>query len=178
MTTDLVREQKSFLAQYEGFKSTYAKTLIVIENIKKTIVFLTPVPKTWAEERTFELNAPQLYVQSKESERICLEHIATLTQHEVEFTDSKDKLYALINNTTVTWSLQRFCGIVDNGGKPLSTFTRFANYISPYIFTPAFPKASDINVPTPPPSEPDEPKLSNSLKASEEFDRLFPLEDT
>ncbi len=178
LTADMVKELKDFLKQYEEFKSTYEKTVLVIENIKKTIVFLTPTSKPWS----FSANAPELYDQSKESERICLLYIDKLVSHQDEFTAAKDKLYTLINNTTITWSIQRFCGIVDNGGKPLGWCSRAVNYVYPYFLTPTFPAAKDIKIPELPapldeslaPIPMEMPPIDQrSSKIADEFDELF-----
>lgn len=147
MTEAMVTELKDFLQTYQNFKSTYEKTTLVTENIMGTIAFLTPMQRQWAAEKALEADTPELYAQAKESEKICLEFIAKLKPLLAETVALKDKLFVLINNTTLTWSIQRFCGIVANDGKPLSSCTRFVNYVSPYLVTPTIPKPDEIKMP-------------------------------
>ncbi len=144
----LIEQKEAFLKQYDNFKQVHEKSALLAVNILSTITFLTPVPRTWSQEQSFQTDSPELYQQTKRSEEICLGHIATLNKSLSQINSLKDRLLESINNSDLTWSLQRFCAIVDNNGKPLSLYTRAGLTVSPYIFTPVIPKPTTTPVTT------------------------------
>ncbi|MBS0604534.1 MAG: hypothetical protein JSS60_05790 [Verrucomicrobia bacterium] len=141
---ELEREKETFLSEYQKYKATYEKAGLLAENILGTIGFLTPVQRTYSQENSLKTESPELYAQTKRSEEICLGHINELKDAHAQVTGLREKLLTSINDSTLTWSLQRFCGIVDNQGKPLGWTTRATNFVTPYLVIPTIPKPKGL----------------------------------
>ena len=140
---DLNTERDGYNARYHGFKEAYEKAGLLAESILGTIRFLTPVQRNWHVEQSLKDESPGLYAQTKRSEEICLEHIGELNKSHQEVVSLRTKLLTAINDKSLTWSLERFCGIVDNHGKPLPWYNRAYNYVSPYIVSAHIPKPAE-----------------------------------
>jgi hypothetical protein len=132
----LENRKEEFLVQFEQFKASYEKLKEIAENIHKTIEFLKPAERSYAEEQSLKERSPELYAQTKRSEEICLNHVRELGTSHKSFVNLQSRMFTTLNSGELGWSLQRFCVIVDNQGKPLSWYTRSINYMT----TPVVPK--------------------------------------
>ena len=139
---ELEKQREGFLKQYQNFKTTCEKLKEFTINIQKTIQFITPTPRRFHEEKALKEQSPDLYQQTKWSEEICLRYVAELNLSYQHVNSLKDKMVTMVNDTTLSWSLQRFCQIVDNDGKPLPWYTRGVNYWT----TPVVPKPTSQNL--------------------------------
>lgn len=120
----IVGELKVCTQEYQGYKEILAKVSLLAENILASIHFLKPISRSIKEEKSFQADAPDLYAQVKQSEKICLGHIEALQASLSKTLELKNKLLEQIHNPKINASLQRFLGILDNQGKPLPTAAR------------------------------------------------------
>jgi hypothetical protein len=133
---ELEKQKEAFLKQYEQYKATYEKLKEFAENIKRTIEFLTPTVRSYAGEQSLKEQSPELYTQTKRSEEICLAHVRELNASHESIASLQKRMCTTLTGAELGWSLQRFCAIVDNHGKPLPWYTRSVNYIT----VPVVPK--------------------------------------
>jgi hypothetical protein len=147
----LERRKEEFLVQFKQFKSSYEKLKEIAENIHKTIEFLKPAEKSYAEEQSLKERSPELYTQTKRSEEICLNYVRALSTSYKSFVNLQNRMYTTLSGVELGWSLQRFCAIVDNQGKPLPWYTRSINYMTtPVVPNPkSQPQNHSSNAPPP-----------------------------
>jgi hypothetical protein len=138
---ELTAERDAFLAQFEAYKLAYKKVALLTQNIQQNINFLTPVYAEWKEDAALKKSAPELYEQTKYIEACALEFIVQLKAYNTQVIGLRDVLGEAINDATLTWSLQRICQIIDNGGKPLGLYARTVNYWT----TPVVPTLQELN---------------------------------
>ncbi|GEM_PF-3622013 len=123
-TDDIVTDLRGCVQEYQGYKNLLTTISLLAERIIATTHFLEPIGRSISEERDFQVNAPALYAQVKEAEKICAERLDALRKMHKDTIDLKKKLTEQIYNPKISASLQRFLSIVDNQGKPLSSVAR------------------------------------------------------
>ncbi len=128
-------ERESYLIKYWAFKGTCEKIGLYGYELFKTITFFTPQPRNYYEEARLKSEQPELLDQIKKHEEICKAHIVKLDEFSKKISALQFK-YVNYITSELNWSLQRFCQIVDQEGKPLSLLTRGLDNIT----TPVIPR--------------------------------------
>lgn len=137
--TELIKQKNDYLSQYHKFKTIYERSTVLAINIASTIAFLTPIKQVYSDQHMLETDQPELLEQIKQAEEICSKKISTLQTSLDKVRSLNGRLSTSLNDSELTWSLQRFCAIVDNKGKPLSGWDRFSIGKS-YYFGSDIPK--------------------------------------
>ena len=147
----LESQKDSLLIQYQQFKGTYEKIKEFAENIKRTIDFIRPVARSYEDEKSFKTRSPKLHEETMRSEEICLGYVRELTASHQSIVDLQNRMFTtLTGNTELSWSLQRFCAIVENDGKPLSLYQRTLNYVLPAVVPKSNTPQLDNSIIVPP----------------------------
>ncbi len=130
----LIRQKNAFLEEYHNFKAIYEEAELLTEYLQVVITVVTPTPRSSERETFLRDNSSDFYAKIKQSETICLNYIAELkTTHNI-IHNLNERLLVSLNNTELTYSLQRFCEIVDNNGAPLSLCSQFTLICSHFMF--------------------------------------------
>jgi hypothetical protein len=136
---ELLEEKKEhFLCQYWQYKATFEKLKKFADYTRKSIDFLKPDVHTYSEGPELKELCPMLHKQIKSVEEICLDHFRELEASRESIVALEKRMWELLfQNQELSWSLQRFCGLVANDGKPLSFSARSLNYCTtPTVLKP------------------------------------------
>ncbi len=125
-----------FLKQFKEFKTSYRRLKEIETNIERAVNFLKP-----GEEQEFKECSPELYLQIKSSNRTCLTYAQKLGASHLSFTNLAMRMHAMLYGKDLPWSLQRFCAIVDNNGRPLHFLTKSINFVT----RAAVPEAKEVS---------------------------------
>lgn len=139
---EFLKERVELVGQYWEYKGTCDKMSAFGANIQKSISFLTPQPRTWADEKRLADEQPELLEQMKRDDEICREYVTKLGEAMSKVTTLNAKMTTLIT-TRVDLPLCRFCQIVDKKGQPLDLVTR---EWYKYIQTPVVPKLQAVEI--------------------------------
>lgn len=94
-----------------------------------------PKPRTYSDEKLKE--QPE-YKKILVEEETCKKYLSKLKEFSDQATSLKTKYIETL--TSLSWSLQRYCQIVDNEGKPISMVQRATNNLMNVFMAPAIPK--------------------------------------
>ncbi|MBS0653508.1 MAG: hypothetical protein JSR39_08320 [Verrucomicrobia bacterium] len=135
----LLQEAVTFVTTYEQLYASALKAKVLSEELRNVIEFLTPKPRAYADQTMLEGHAVELNAEIGKTNEACVQHIKELGDlwGKVETLQTKMMLQILGNTA---WSVQRFCQIVDNKGKPIAWYTRAIDNCT----TPVVPKKADL----------------------------------
>lgn len=128
---DLQQEKIKYQEKFWGYFKPEVKNIdVFVSGLSSTIKFLTPEPRVYTDEEPLD-------AQSKRSDETFKDHAAKLTEALTRASGLKGRFVTLLDGD-VAWFTQKFCQIVDNGGEPISTWTRIVDQLT----TPVVPKLS------------------------------------
>ena len=139
--TVLEGERDKFLTKYWKYKETCETVEQYGLNLLKTIESLTPRVRTYTEVQNLLYNAPQLLSQITAVDEVSLKQITLLKEVYTKVKGLQDKMMTFITSK-VDSSVQRFCQIVDNEGKPISVTLRLIDNVT----TPVVPKPASMSL--------------------------------
>src|SRR5581483_4647875 len=135
-------QHAEFMEEYQGYKETELKAVILFENIKKTIQFIQPAHRSRADEKSLQENLPIYYAELKHSEEIFSKYASKLKNSQSILSPLKHKLSAAINSRTLTSALDKFRTIVENHGAYPSRRSRLLHHIVPSITVEKTPNST------------------------------------
>lgn len=135
----LEADRDQYLTEYWGYQQTCMEIGMGGEYIQSTIVFLTPQQRTYTEARTLETDYPDVFAQIRQNDELCRKMVGELGLTLARTTSLRERIVTLFLNK-VNQQMDRFCKLVDNGGAPLSGFTRGLTYASSCVANYEIPK--------------------------------------
>jgi hypothetical protein len=130
---DLLKEREDNLLAYWSLRETAQKVKELSREFSNIVAFLTPKPRLY--EESLKDEAPDLLSRLKECEEMSLKWVKDVSDWYGKIDTLQIRMFEKLD-LQVSYSLQMFCQIVGNDGKPLSGFTRAMDYCT----TPVIPK--------------------------------------
>ncbi|MBS0604533.1 MAG: hypothetical protein JSS60_05785 [Verrucomicrobia bacterium] len=131
----LESEREGFLGEYWGFKAESEKISCLCSLIQGTVAMVTPQLRLYAEEQRLASDYPKLMEQMKRGDELGREMAIKLGESLNKVTSLRDKMVTEFT-ARLDHSMQRFCQVVDNQGRPISSMTRLMDNVT----TPVVPK--------------------------------------
>ncbi len=139
-SAELQEKRGQFVTKYWEFIGVCEKMNLFAHRIQKTMVQLTPTSRSYSMVQTLEKEQPEFMSQVKTYEVVCHRYVEQLTAS-FSKVESLQKTMVTFLRTETAQSMQRFCQIVDNAGKPISTLQWAANKLtSPVVPLPVIKK--------------------------------------
>lgn len=132
----LYGQQEEFLEEYQGYKTTHLKAVILIENTQKTIQLIQPTRRSRSDEKSFQENLPAYYAELKQSEETFSRYADQLKKTQSIISSLKHRLHAAIDSKTLKVALEKFRHIVENQGSSRSKPTRLLGHFSSHSQPP------------------------------------------
>lgn len=127
---------------WEDFVPEYQKSCVFAEQMQRSIILLKPTISQ-DEKAAFQKEQPALFAKLEQEEKRCQEYTTELNAKLAQLVELNQKINTLMTGETA-FALQRFCWLVDNGGKPLSTWNWLTGKIVETTVTPVVPKPQPI----------------------------------
>jgi hypothetical protein len=139
---ELLREKELNLTAYWKFREIAHKLEVLAKGFSAIVVFLTPQPRKYTEE-VLKNEAPELLMSLTACDEASSKFMQSVSDWWGKVDTLQTKMFERLNSE-VSYSLQKFCQIVDNEGRPLSSFTRAVDYCT----TPVIPKLQSDALPS------------------------------
>lgn len=150
-----VERYEMLFKHHKVYGVAYQRVCELGRMLDKSIERCQPTIRLPAEEKAFREQAPECHGEMKKAEEACKAYLAELVADRKAVTDLRDKLLAKLTENTGSgymWAIQRVSMIVDNGGSPLNSASRFNNK----LFNPVIPPFTDKYPEQPKPITPGE----------------------
>lgn len=134
----LETERDDFSKKYWEFYTTVKKIETCIDDLSKIITMYSPKERNYSDEKKLQSEQPERYEKFLTEQDLNKRCFSELQGFSNQAASLKEKYVATLKSQLP--SLQRFCQIVDNGGKPIHWSTRASNNVRNLLWTPAIPK--------------------------------------
>lgn len=170
---ELLVEEQENLTAYWYYREIAHKTNELARGFSSIVVYLTPQPRLYADEESLKNEAPEYLRSFNACDELSRKYMSEVSNWHGKVDTLQTKMFELLNRE-VCYTLQRFCQIVANDGKPLGKFTTLIDYCTtPFIAKPQSKESKEI---------PLESVLNDESKASQtgnkELDNIASNEST